>query len=193
MVFWGTAGWSRCQLMGEIASGSWGLCKSDAADVTSTTSGDLYESVYPRLVFAPKTEMSENHDSAMADQDPEDPARMLQLHRRLRRRQQMAQQVLFEQLAGEGNAARGQAIVEQLAMGIADDILGPDGRAPVGAGLAHGEQPPDVLLSPTSPSDEEEEDSEEEEEEQEYAFGDDSGDTSCSLDEDDSEDSEDSE
>eukprot|EP00747_Dinoflagellata_sp_TGD_P056993 gnl/TRDRNA2_/TRDRNA2_150393_c0_seq2.p1 gnl/TRDRNA2_/TRDRNA2_150393_c0~~gnl/TRDRNA2_/TRDRNA2_150393_c0_seq2.p1 ORF type:complete len:662 (+),score=136.32 gnl/TRDRNA2_/TRDRNA2_150393_c0_seq2:104-1987(+) len=93
-VFWGTAGWSRCQLVGEIASGSWGLCKSAESDVTVTKPEDLWESVYSRLIFAPKTEMSENHDNAHGDaaidpvNDPEIRARLLQVHRLFRRREQ---------------------------------------------------------------------------------------------------------
>eukprot|EP00931_Biecheleriopsis_adriatica_P107621 TRINITY_DN81945_c0_g1_i1.p1 TRINITY_DN81945_c0_g1~~TRINITY_DN81945_c0_g1_i1.p1 ORF type:complete len:523 (+),score=99.44 TRINITY_DN81945_c0_g1_i1:84-1571(+) len=65
-VFWGTAGWSRCQLMGEIASGSWGLCRSSPADVTSTAPNEIYDSVYPRLIFAPASEMSESFDQAVS-------------------------------------------------------------------------------------------------------------------------------
>jgi len=39
--------------MGEIASGSWGFCKASSSDVTSVQPEELYNTVYPRLVFAP--------------------------------------------------------------------------------------------------------------------------------------------
>lgn len=60
-VYWGYAGWSRCQLMGEIARGSWGLCKANTQDVVSKRPDEVWQAVYPRLVFAPKSEMSENY------------------------------------------------------------------------------------------------------------------------------------
>lgn len=61
-VCWGYAGWSRCQLMGEIARGSWGLCRSVPEDVLLRESDELWLSVYPRLILAPKNEMSESYD-----------------------------------------------------------------------------------------------------------------------------------
>eukprot|EP00927_Polykrikos_kofoidii_P071956 TRINITY_DN68135_c0_g1_i1.p1 TRINITY_DN68135_c0_g1~~TRINITY_DN68135_c0_g1_i1.p1 ORF type:complete len:754 (+),score=150.76 TRINITY_DN68135_c0_g1_i1:214-2475(+) len=87
-IFWGAAGWSRCQLMGEIASGSWGLCKSTPADVIRTKPESLHQQVYPRFVFAPKTEMTETYDTETSVE--EDRARVLQYERVLRRRQQRA-------------------------------------------------------------------------------------------------------
>ena len=54
-VYWGYAGWSRCQLMGEIARGSWGLCKANTQDVVSKRPDEVWQAVYPRLVFAPKS------------------------------------------------------------------------------------------------------------------------------------------
>jgi len=60
-VYWGYAGWSRCQLMGEIARGSWGLCKANTQDVVSKRPDEVWQAVYPRLVFAPKSEMSESY------------------------------------------------------------------------------------------------------------------------------------
>ena len=32
-IIWGIAGWSRVQLLGEIAKGSWGMCKGDISDI----------------------------------------------------------------------------------------------------------------------------------------------------------------
>eukprot|EP00435_Cladocopium_sp_Y103_P059494 s82_g21.t1 len=60
-VYWGYAGWSRCQLMGEIARGSWGLCKANTQDVVSQRPDEVWQAVYPRLVFAPKSDMSESY------------------------------------------------------------------------------------------------------------------------------------
>merc|ERR1712224_45829 len=58
-VFWGTTCWSRCQLVGEVASGSCGLCRSKTADVTEVKPDELYASTSPRLIFAPKSQMTE--------------------------------------------------------------------------------------------------------------------------------------
>mmetsp|Transcript_62186 Transcript_62186/g.131374 ORF Transcript_62186/g.131374 Transcript_62186/m.131374 type:complete len:719 (+) Transcript_62186:367-2523(+) len=71
-VFWGYAGWSRCQLMGEIARGSWGLCKGENDDVVVSTSDEVWNSVYPRLIFAPRSEMSENYRSEAPREEEED-------------------------------------------------------------------------------------------------------------------------
>lgn len=68
-VFWGYAGWSRCQLMGEIARGSWGLCKALPDDVMAKHPSEVYSSIYPRLVFAPPSEMSERYGSEVPEED----------------------------------------------------------------------------------------------------------------------------
>lgn len=70
-VCWGYAGWSRCQLMGEIARGSWGLCRSVPEDVLLRQGPEeLWRSVYPRLILAPKNEMSESYDGqSSADEE----------------------------------------------------------------------------------------------------------------------------
>lgn len=68
-VYWGYAGWSRCQLMGEIARGSWGLCKADPEDVISRSPSQVWTAVYPRLVFAPHSEMSESYDGGAPDEE----------------------------------------------------------------------------------------------------------------------------
>merc|ERR1719428_1733560 len=57
-VFWGYAGWSRCQLMGEIARGSWGLCRSYPQDVVESAPSGVWQQIYERLMFAPQSEMS---------------------------------------------------------------------------------------------------------------------------------------
>jgi len=76
-VYWGYAGWSRCQLMGEIARGSWGLCKANTQDVVSKGPDEVWQAVYPRLVFAPKSEMSESYGG----ESPEEEERRQQLRR----------------------------------------------------------------------------------------------------------------
>mmetsp|Transcript_47608 Transcript_47608/g.113320 ORF Transcript_47608/g.113320 Transcript_47608/m.113320 type:complete len:607 (+) Transcript_47608:60-1880(+) len=76
-VYWGYAGWSRCQLMGEIARGSWGLCKANTQDVVSKSPDEVWHAVYPRLVFAPRSEMSESYGG----ESPEEEERRQQLRR----------------------------------------------------------------------------------------------------------------
>mmetsp|Transcript_129865 Transcript_129865/g.376004 ORF Transcript_129865/g.376004 Transcript_129865/m.376004 type:complete len:603 (+) Transcript_129865:95-1903(+) len=94
-VFWGSAGWSRCQLMGEIASGSWGLCKVTPQDVVRLQPEAVYDAIYPRLVFAPKTEMSETYaqDSTVAEEEQANRARLQVLRRRYRRREEEARRL----------------------------------------------------------------------------------------------------
>ncbi|CAK4126771.1 unnamed protein product [Aphanomyces euteiches] len=61
-VFWGDAQWTRAQLLGEIARGSWGLCRGDIQDLIVPLSqrwSQLQES--GRLAYAPVTEMSEDY------------------------------------------------------------------------------------------------------------------------------------
>jgi len=80
MVFWGYAGWSRCQLMGEIARGSWGMCESEDADVLSLGGPHLWKKVYPRMIFAPKNEMSETYNrEAPAEEDRQRQLRRMSL------------------------------------------------------------------------------------------------------------------
>ena len=86
-LYWGVAGWSRTQLMGELARGSWGLCRSKAEDI-HTKHSELYELMYPRACFPPKSEMTE--DYAGGSRAETDAIRALILTRQFRRR--MAQQ-----------------------------------------------------------------------------------------------------
>jgi len=97
-VFWGTAGWSRCQLMGEIASGSWGLCRSEVGDVTRTLPQEVYAAVYPRLIFAPQTEMSESYDR---DEGEERRMQLLQLRNLRRHRAQVQRQRMILELQSD--------------------------------------------------------------------------------------------
>jgi len=58
LMFWGTAKWSRTQLLGEIARGHWGLGKSEPRDCAQAAAA--YKRVSDAgLVFAPLTEMTE--------------------------------------------------------------------------------------------------------------------------------------
>jgi hypothetical protein len=62
MVFWGNACWTRAQLLGEIAKGSWGMCTANTTDFTAAADKRwpaLLDS--PRLAFAPISEMSEDY------------------------------------------------------------------------------------------------------------------------------------
>eukprot|EP00929_Paragymnodinium_shiwhaense_P121691 TRINITY_DN9403_c0_g1_i1.p1 TRINITY_DN9403_c0_g1~~TRINITY_DN9403_c0_g1_i1.p1 ORF type:complete len:720 (+),score=154.78 TRINITY_DN9403_c0_g1_i1:36-2162(+) len=77
LVFWGYAGWSRVQLMGEIAKGSWGLCQSTPSDVNNHSSEDLYHAVVDRIMVAPKNAMSESYGG----QAPAEEARRRELRR----------------------------------------------------------------------------------------------------------------
>jgi hypothetical protein len=56
---WGDAQWSRTQLLGEIARGHWGLCRTSVAELIATPTA-RWDSLDGRLVFAPDTEMMED-------------------------------------------------------------------------------------------------------------------------------------
>jgi hypothetical protein len=60
-VFWGNAVWKRSQLLGEIAKGSWGMCKSTLQDIVSRQR----EQVVNRLLYAPESEMSNQAEEEM--------------------------------------------------------------------------------------------------------------------------------
>mmetsp|Transcript_13779 Transcript_13779/g.18392 ORF Transcript_13779/g.18392 Transcript_13779/m.18392 type:complete len:549 (+) Transcript_13779:13-1659(+) len=57
-AFWGDARWSRTQLLGEIARGHWGMCKSTLAEILAPPHGRR-DTLNDRLVFAPLTAMTE--------------------------------------------------------------------------------------------------------------------------------------
>ena len=60
MAFWGDAQWSRAQLLGEIARGSWGMCRATISDLASDPHLRRRK-LDGRLAFAPITEMSEDY------------------------------------------------------------------------------------------------------------------------------------
>lgn len=66
LVFWGNAGWSRAQLLGEIAHGSWGLCRATVTDFTTDFHqrwANLSAPGVSRLAYAPVSEMTEGIDA----------------------------------------------------------------------------------------------------------------------------------
>ncbi|CAK0810519.1 unnamed protein product [Prorocentrum cordatum] len=76
LVFWGYAGWSRCQLMGEIARGSWGLCRAPDG-LAAAEHSEVWGAVYRRLLFAPRSELSDSY----GDRTPEEAAQRRELRR----------------------------------------------------------------------------------------------------------------
>jgi len=87
-VFWGYAGWSRCQLMGEIARGSWGLCQASAGDLAARDPEALWTQIYHRFIFAPKNELSETYGGQDTDAEQRRrELRRLALYREFLRRQ----------------------------------------------------------------------------------------------------------
>ena len=50
--------WSRTQFLGEIARGHWGLCRASVAEIAADPA-ERWAALDGRLVFAPKTEMTE--------------------------------------------------------------------------------------------------------------------------------------
>lgn len=85
-VYWGYAGWSRCQLVGEIARGSWGMCRAPD-NLIQLAPTEAWSAVYSRLVFAPKSEMSERYDAREPDEEAQlrEMRRMAILHDLIRR------------------------------------------------------------------------------------------------------------
>ncbi len=62
----GNAGWSRAQLLGEIAHGSWGLCRASSGDLTSNIADRWSQlTASNRLAFAPINEMTEDYVTEM--------------------------------------------------------------------------------------------------------------------------------
>lgn len=101
-VFWGNAGWSRAQLLGEIARGSWGMCRAMAGDLTNNI-GDrwnlLNAPIANRLAFAPVSEMSEDYvTNTSTPLSPGEQERVQEQHRHRR-------ELEMESLAATANAA----------------------------------------------------------------------------------------
>lgn len=60
LCFWGDARWSRAQLLGEIAHGSWGLGRATVGDLAAPPA-KRWKGTEERLAFAPETEMTEDY------------------------------------------------------------------------------------------------------------------------------------
>ena len=60
MVFWGDAQWSRAQLLGEIARGSWGMCRAGVSELIVEPK-ERRRGLDGRLAFAPISEMSDDY------------------------------------------------------------------------------------------------------------------------------------
>lgn len=60
MAFWGDAQWSRAQLLGEIARGSWGMCRASVAELIAEPR-ESRRGLDGRLAFAPISEMSDDY------------------------------------------------------------------------------------------------------------------------------------
>lgn len=94
-AFWGDARWSRTQLLGEIARGSWGLCRAELTDLATAAPPptaaeptaapaaplrhlgwrDLVDADPPRLIYAMKSEMTDEDihgDGLQPDRTPEE-------------------------------------------------------------------------------------------------------------------------
>jgi len=124
--FWGTARWSRTQLLGELARGGWGMCRSEAADTfpteavvnTAANAGEgqaapsggfpkhdeLWVSLVAegcnRLIYAPDNEMSRDEDEEEGEQrtpEEEDQAARELNERMAKHREQLKQQLLAQQ------------------------------------------------------------------------------------------------
>jgi hypothetical protein len=62
LVFWGEAQWTRAQLLGEIARGSWGLCVADVSEFVVPEAARWQQlQSSGRLAYAPVTDMTEDY------------------------------------------------------------------------------------------------------------------------------------
>lgn len=122
-AFWGTAGWSRTQLLGELARQSWGMCRAEAADIfpkeaqVHTTAGqsaappggwpdwdEIWESLVDgepnRLLYAPVNEMCDSdgdeEEDEMSPEEQDAAARELN-DKMAEHREQLKRQLLAQQ------------------------------------------------------------------------------------------------
>jgi len=63
LCFWGDARWTRTQLLGEIARGSWGLCRANTGDLAAPVEA-RWAGTHGRLAIAPKNAMTEEYMEA---------------------------------------------------------------------------------------------------------------------------------
>jgi len=119
LVFWGSAGWTRRQLLAEIARGSWGLCPivpDDEREIAEREPANLWEAVYARLRFAPTSEMSENFEARAQRPGLEALHRVL-LQRRLDLRAELVSR------ASSVDQSAGQSVAESSAIEEAEDAF----------------------------------------------------------------------
>ena len=114
--FWGTAGWTRTQLLGEIARGSWGVCPCTRADVfdRDMSAGALYGEIVEsdRIIYAPKNEMmAASEDYEEEDEEQAHRPSGAELEDQMRRhREQLRRQLLQQQ---EQERQRAAAVQQQ--------------------------------------------------------------------------------
>ena len=67
-IFWGIAGWSRTQLLGEIAKGGWGLMKGYTDQIIPWENG-LWKKVTEKKepIFSGKNDFSAKYDLTKLD------------------------------------------------------------------------------------------------------------------------------
>jgi putative AlgH/UPF0301 family transcriptional regulator len=108
-VFWGVARWSRTQLLGELARGSWGMCRAEKQDLFSNAdegnSGwkEMIDS--NRLIYANENEMTEEYarrrtarSRAPARSDEEEEAAVRELAETMRKqREELRAKLLAQQ------------------------------------------------------------------------------------------------
>lgn len=124
---WGDARWSRVQLLGEIARGSWGICRAEVSDlkITGTTCPEVFDhddttwsnlTQGDRLVYAAKSEMTDkdiHNDNEPESLSPEEEGRLAEERNQqmLETRRQLRAQLMAQQ---EAERARQQAIHEEM-------------------------------------------------------------------------------
>eukprot|EP00656_Telonema_subtile_P043434 TRINITY_DN49796_c0_g1_i1.p1 TRINITY_DN49796_c0_g1~~TRINITY_DN49796_c0_g1_i1.p1 ORF type:complete len:317 (-),score=103.40 TRINITY_DN49796_c0_g1_i1:142-1092(-) len=134
-AFWGTARWSRTQLLGELAHGGWGMCRAEAADAfpkeavvnTANQGGEgqslplggfpdhdeiweaLVEGQPSRLLYAPQNEMSQSYGEEEEEEQvsaADQDAAARDLNAQMaKHREQLRAQLLRQQAAEEQRAS----------------------------------------------------------------------------------------
>eukprot|EP00039_Didymoeca_costata_P018442 m.333469 g.333469 ORF g.333469 m.333469 type:complete len:516 (+) comp17149_c0_seq1:199-1746(+) len=108
-TYWGDARWSRTQLLGELARGSWGVCRAELNDIlqsqTDRTTGELslWKNLIDsdRLIYAPKSEMMEVYEEESDDEEMTE------------EEQQQVQEEVQEQVAALRQRLREQLLSQQ--------------------------------------------------------------------------------
>eukprot|EP00051_Salpingoeca_urceolata_P033154 m.19220 g.19220 ORF g.19220 m.19220 type:complete len:631 (+) comp5898_c0_seq1:395-2287(+) len=128
LVFWGDARWSRTQLLGELAKGSWGMCHADVSDAFAAE--PLGQQPDPkglwtrlvtsgRLVYAPDNEMMRDDRQGDDTDDDDDGGGGEDGHPPRRRRPQTAEEAdaearaMNEQMAAHREQLRRRLLAQQ--------------------------------------------------------------------------------